>query len=89
MTTKNLIKKLQSIEKQINGLRWHILKLPKNTEEKTSLQKMLSKTAGMLKNKMPKNPIAWQKKIRNQWGERMVKGINNISSSTFDTAQKR
>lgn len=73
MTTKTLIKKLQYLEKQINGLRWHILKLPKNSVEKTALQKMLSETAGMLKDKMPKNPLAWQKKIRSQWDKRLAK----------------
>jgi hypothetical protein len=33
------------------------------------------KAAGMLKGKLPKDPVAWQRQIRSEWDQRLARQI--------------
>lgn len=39
-------------------------------KRKRPLPKSWTEAAGMLKGKLPTDPVAWQKKIRSEWDER-------------------
>ena len=74
MTTKTLVKHLKRLENMIVGIRidmLRVLNMP-NQAGVTNLNQILEETAGSLKGKLPKNPMAWQKKIRKGWGKRLT-----------------
>jgi hypothetical protein len=61
MTLKLLEKEIATLEKRLHGLR------RKRVGSKTVKISVIDRTAGALKGKLPKDAVAWQRKIRSEW----------------------
>ena len=64
-----LLEGLRSVNKGVSSSWAEIIatkpRLRQMEEERRA--KILEKTAGALKNKLPKNSVAWQRKVRSEW----------------------
>ena len=61
MTFMLLEKEIVTLEKRLHGLR------RKRVAPKTARISIIGRTAGALKGKLPKDAVAWQRKVRAEW----------------------
>lgn len=73
MTTKELTKQLNKIEAELRQIRISLVKdnsvevdhvAAKNDQK---IEKIWKQARKKLQGKLPKNPVAWQKKVRAEW----------------------
>lgn len=68
MTTQQITKQLDTISYKLDWLRTKIIQVPENNQQ--TRRRILLQTAGVLRKKMPKDSVAWQRKIRGEWDRR-------------------
>lgn len=64
MATNTVIKKITQLEQRVR-----MLELMQHTKARRG--QILMQTAGALRGKLPKNLVAWQRRVRNEWETRM------------------